>query len=319
MKTNSIIAIALSLLLAGCSRQDEDEQKNTTNEQWVSSPEELAAADATTCRAAFLDYMNRKAWLMGMHQTRFADASGYVADGSAITPHDAILLAMKAQSCAAIAGVWGKKQHAMHVGGPQARIDTIASLSKAVFTERYKLLGCKTGTLGGQAGVILLCQGTKGDLYAASILGSVHEQRWRDARRLIDMAERRATAFNVPAADGDLRAQGAAVCRMPMVYVPWMRRILPAWLYQRNVDRPLLPASVTKTMTAICMLDFVDNLDEKFTIEESDLMPGSGPRFKAGDVLSYREALYAMFLPSSNTAAVAVAHAVGRKIILSSH
>mgnify|MGYP002624490994 CR=1 FL=1 len=259
--------------------------------------------------------MNRKAERMGMQQTHFADASGYVAEGSAITARDAVLLACKAQSCAPIAAVWWQKQHAMRVGGPNARVDTIGSLDKAVFTVRYQLLGCKTGTLGGQAGVVLLCQDAQGERYAAAVLGSVHEQRWRDARRLVDMAGQRMQQPAAAVDDRELRAAGAAVCRMPLVYVPWQKALPVAWLYQRALDKPLLPASVTKTMTAICMLDFVDNLDDTFTIKASDLMSGSGPRFKEGDVLSYREALYAMFLPSSNTAAVAVARAVGQKMV----
>ncbi len=317
MKQRIIHVLLLSLLTAGCGQQDDESVSDTTAALPGYALPDYALTDDTLCRQAFVDYMNRRAVLLGMHHTHFVDASGLVADGSAITAHDAVLLALKAQSLPPIALVWGQRRHAMRVGGADARTDTIGSLDKAVFTERHRLLGCKTGTLARQAGVVLICEGAGGQRYVAAVLGSVREQRWRDARRLIDLAERRSAHSGSTVSDRDLRAQGAAVCLLPEVYVPWTKATLPHWLYQRQADMPLLPASVTKTMTAICMLDFVDNLDEPFTIVESDIRSGNGPRLKAGDVLTYREALYAMFLPSSNTAAVAVARCVGRKMLQS--
>ena len=186
MRKALFIALLLPLLAGSCSQESDDEKGMKPRALPGYALPDYALTDDTICRAVFTTYMNRKAVLLGMHHTHFADASGLVADGSVITAHDAVLLALKAQSLPTIALVWGQRRHAMRVGGADARTDTIGSLDKAVFTERHRLLGCKTGTLAGQAGVVLICEGAGGQRYVAAVLGSVREQRWRDARRLID-------------------------------------------------------------------------------------------------------------------------------------
>ena len=67
-------------------------------------------------------------------------------------------------------------------------------------------------------------------------------------------------------------------------------------------------------MTALCMMEWVDDLDRYISIKASDLMPGSGPKFFEGDSITYRDALHAMLLPSSNTAAVALSRTIGQQM-----
>ena len=64
-------------------------------------------------------------------------------------------------------------------------------------------------------------------------------------------------------------------------------------------------------MTSICMLDFVYDINTKFTIKTLDITSGSGPALNNGDIMTYKEGLHAMLLPSSNTTAEAVATSVG--------
>jgi D-alanyl-D-alanine carboxypeptidase len=263
---------------------------------------------------------------MGMDATHFADASGYVAEGSVMTARDALLLVLRAQRHPQIASVWWKKQYLMEVKGEHARTDTIKAMNKAVFTDCYRLLGCKTGTLAGRQSVVFVCDGQQGRRYAAAVLGSVPGQRWHDARRLIDKAE---TAGGAAACgnkdDGDtLRAAGAAVCLLSDGWeceLAGLHGVCPfgtsRLLFEKGMDEPCLPASVTKTMTALCMLDFIDDLDTPLVIKGSDLMPGSGPKFNEGDTITCRAALHAMFLPSSNTVAVAISRLVGAMILRS--
>lgn len=74
-------------------------------------------------------------------------------------------------------------------------------------------------------------------------------------------------------------------------------------------------ASNTKVLTAITALDYISDLDEELTIKASDIQPGSGPIFAGGERMTFRDALYAMMLPSSNTCAYAIARAVGNKLL----
>ena len=75
-------------------------------------------------------------------------------------------------------------------------------------------------------------------------------------------------------------------------------------------------ASITKLMTAMVMLDHISDLDELVEVQESNLRRGTGNFLQVGDVAAYRDLLHAMLLPSSNTAAQAIARCVGRKVLL---
>lgn len=55
----------------------------------------------------------------------------------------------------------------------------------------------------------------------------------------------------------------------------------------------------------------MEAIHQEFTIIQSDIISGSGNYFRAGDKISYYEALHAMLLPSSNTCAEATATSVG--------
>lgn len=113
----------------------------------------------------------------------------------------------------------------------------------------------------------------------------------------------------------DVNSTIAIACQVPTVSLSFNRDNLPI-LFEKNADVRWYPASLTKVMTAIIMLDYVSDLNKKIMIIDSDITGGSGPIFEHGDIITLRDALYCMMLPSSNTAANAVARIVGRKIYL---
>lgn len=87
-------------------------------------------------------------------------------------------------------------------------------------------------------------------------------------------------------------------------------------LFEKNADEQVYPASVTKVMTAILMLENVTDLSKQVTVIEDDIAGGSGIEFKEGDNITLRDCLYLLMLPSSNTIANTVARIIGRKIAL---
>ncbi|MDR2933227.1 MAG: D-alanyl-D-alanine carboxypeptidase [Oscillospiraceae bacterium] len=95
-------------------------------------------------------------------------------------------------------------------------------------------------------------------------------------------------------------------------------------IYQKNADTPLYPASVTKIMTCILALENTDNLDmEDITypnyvqdyLYDYQYIQKNGEVSKggllAGEVLSMRDALYALMLPSANEVAMIIADHIG--------
>lgn len=82
-------------------------------------------------------------------------------------------------------------------------------------------------------------------------------------------------------------------------------------LYAVNPDTPLPMASTTKLMTALLVLEH-GNLDTTTMVSTGAVaVGGSTMNLHAGEILSLRDLLYGLLLPSGNDAAVALAEAVG--------
>ena len=86
-----------------------------------------------------------------------------------------------------------------------------------------------------------------------------------------------------------------------------------AWLYSKNCDRQLYPASITKILTGLLTIENAD-LDAVMTC--SDVVyklddNASNIALSEGEQISIRDALYALMLKSANDAANALAEYVG--------
>jgi len=80
-------------------------------------------------------------------------------------------------------------------------------------------------------------------------------------------------------------------------------------LYSEHVNEQLYPASTTKIMTAYLALKYGD-LNEYVTVSENATdvpSDSSKANLQKGDVLSLKDLLYALMLPSGNDSAVAIA------------
>ena len=90
-------------------------------------------------------------------------------------------------------------------------------------------------------------------------------------------------------------------------------------LDSQNADQKYYPASTTKLMTALVMMDYVaDSLDKTVTVGDEVTQFGyesSTAGLETGLKISYKDLLYAMLLPSGNDAAETIAANVGRVIL----
>lgn len=92
-----------------------------------------------------------------------------------------------------------------------------------------------------------------------------------------------------------------------------------AVLFAQNIHEQKIPASITKLLTALVVIENTDDLDGKVTFSHDaiyNVESGAGNKFslEEGDVLSVRECLYAMLLQSSNQSANALAeHVAGSR------
>jgi len=81
-------------------------------------------------------------------------------------------------------------------------------------------------------------------------------------------------------------------------------------LFDKSMDVPTAPASLTKIFTAIYALESAP-IDRTLTVVPSDVVGESSMGLAAGNTISLETALYGMLLPSGNDAAMTVAQNLG--------
>ena len=85
-------------------------------------------------------------------------------------------------------------------------------------------------------------------------------------------------------------------------------------LYEKNADERRYPASTTKIMTALLVLENVADLNETVTAQASDFetleADSSSAGIKEGETVTVEDLLYGLMLPSGNEAAYMLARHV---------
>ena len=85
-------------------------------------------------------------------------------------------------------------------------------------------------------------------------------------------------------------------------------------LYEKNAEEKRYPASTTKIMTALIVLENVTDLNQKVTVLEEDFngVPADGSKagFIVGEEVPVLDLLYGLMLPSGNEAANTLARFV---------
>lgn len=82
-------------------------------------------------------------------------------------------------------------------------------------------------------------------------------------------------------------------------------------IYEKNANRPMLIASLTKIMTAIVALEYGDLADRVTVSLNAYGEEGSSIYLKAGQEISLEDLLYGLMLRSGNDAAVSIAEHIG--------
>ncbi len=87
-------------------------------------------------------------------------------------------------------------------------------------------------------------------------------------------------------------------------------------LFSRNAFKKMAPASLTKIMTAVVVLEACDNLDKIVTIKHNIRVRSDGVALglNAGDTTTLEELLYMAMLYSANDACIAIAEEVGGSV-----
>ena len=272
---------------------------------------------ASDCKAAFLSAMNAKAAYIGATTAVFMDASGLTYSGSAASASDMLQILIHAAGIRQIAEKWNKNAYSMAVKGENARTENIeTSVVNELYDEtKYPILGGKTGTItaNGNVNYNLAWIAFVGGVECACVLlgDNTDNKRWNDAEAIVEYLE------DVLAGESptlSVNAPCVAACKLPAN--PIMYDNFPfTLLASKSPTTVRIPASLTKIMSLILAYDYITDENEQVKIIASDVIGGSGDNLAAGDVVTVRDLVYDMLLPSSNDAATALARHIGAKIL----
>src|SRR5690606_36472675 len=112
----------------------------------------------------------------------------------------------------------------------------------------------------------------------------------------------------------ELSARSAICIRMPGT----ANRVNTV-LFEKDADRPISPASITKLLTALTALKVAAEREiptsVPLTVLPVDIAQGSGQNVDVGDRFSLRHGLANLLLASSNTTANVIARALGIELL----
>ena len=292
------------------------------------------------CVTAFMEKVNEKAQELGMTNSVFVTPSGaeklsgiteITEENNRSTARDLVRLFVGATAYNELLKVWGKPSKTIYTKNENSvRHDFTSVMYADMNTDEgtntsakspYYFMGGKTGTwvVSGYSTYNFgaICK-VKDKLVVGVVMkASNNANRYKAINQLFDIAKQ---VIENPETDTSSLtiscSNGACCCILPEYNVNMYENYPFDFLFEQNANTQILPASVTKVVTSMVMLDYIKDLDETITFKSTDIdAGGSGNVFSAGDIITYRDSLYALMLASSNMTAQCVARNVGKKIL----
>lgn len=266
------------------------------------------------CINAFLEAMNAKAVNIGMTNSNFIRAAGDGANQT--TPKDMALLSLIASSYRRFAEIWSKDSYSCTPKNDGAsKVSFVTTVKDTTLESAYSILGGKTGHWGDDYALSCICD-VNGKQVAGYIHGTTANQttdRFGAMKQVMDIANTILSGgANTNTVD---KADEAIAVLVPTYFTANYEQQPMEVLYAQNENNVIVPASTTKMLTALTVFDWIPDINDTFTFVQSDMIGGSGAVFSVGDIVSFKDALYALMLPSSNQSAQAMARVVGRKML----
>ncbi len=258
----------------------------------------------------FTKAVKRKSREIGLKNSNFAVPSGSTVFSfqSKTTCRDMMRILKVAYENEFLRELWKNKEYVIYISGNNERTEKITTtVQNKEFEEHYKILGGKTGTLALAGNKLLICnlaiitEFNNHPVIAVVMNIDNVENRFAVTKQILDYAKGNLTELNINKSTAYIvcsigeNGQSNIIC-------------------ERNANKKYHSASLTKMITVLTALDYVENLNTKIKIQKSDLFHGSGAIFYENDEITFEDAINGMMLCSSNQAAQAVARTVTKFI-----
>ena len=275
----------------------------------------------------FIRAMNDKAAQIGMSNSVFADVMGGDIKTSRVTARDMVRMGIEACAYNDLCRVWQTNKYVFHTLD-SARREIVCEYGTAepqelqnllILDALYPVLGKKNGYMPLGNGnksftMVSVCQVNEKILVGA--IGGAESR----TKRPVAMQELMTNAKRI--LDGETPQTPTeylygCVAELPTGNVVSYERKDLNWIYTYDADTQFVPASCTKVMTAMVMLDYITDLHEKIEVSSvADLGGRTDYLLHDGDIINFKQALYLMMLPSNGATCKVVARVVGTQILV---
>ena len=288
-------------------------------------------------RRAFFDKMVLKAQSLGI-DIDFDDVNSAIAQNNYIvTVQDMVKLAIHATGYEEMQKIWSQ-HHYSTVSENNERSFTVDSYVHSrpyshYLSDYYFVLGGKTGSLSANASrpattcIYVAVEGPDGAIFVGGVskdaVSTEEDNHFRQLKVLFDIATQKYYDRDADTSEleSQLTADRACVVVLPqngniLSYgqYDWFGPDSPYHLFSRNGTEKIMTASSWKMLTVMTALDYVSDLNRKAVVLPEDIN-ASTPSFSGGEVLTIRDLLHFIMLPSSNTSCNVVARTVGAMIL----
>ena len=250
---------------------------------------------------------NEKAEALHMTNSVFSTPSG-IGDitYNVTTARDLMKLAVAVSKNEFLDKIWHAKEKQLQIAGKHPRtLPIYSTLNNPEVNSSYSLLAGKTGTWGNTCHMVAFTE-INGIRILGVILSSFsNENRFKAMDMLFNISEK---LINNPKLDIKKNYVSFSEAAISCIITDDDYQIL----YEQNADQKHLAASLTKILTALTALDYIEKLDDMLSIKSSDLIHDLNVHFQNGDKLTFEDVFYAMLLPSSNQVATALARTLGK-------
>ena len=271
---------------------------------------------------AFMEYMNGKAASIGMTGSQFNDPVGM---DNLTTASDLMRLMVYAYSnYGDLNAIWGTDDYTISVGGISNRDHVLERgyWDNPYLEPYYHIIGAKGGSLLGPKiynfAAILEIPNSDDKLAVVALYSEgAHEDANGSRAAVKQVADAAMIKYLDPTADNsnaEVCCQSAIACLIPAEGANLSDLRV---LYSKDADTQRAPASISKVLTAICVLDLQKDLSNTITYKSADTDIGGFyvKDFVPGETVTYEDAMYALMLKSSNVTAMALARSSGESIL----
>lgn len=266
------------------------------------------ATEDQQAKQLFVETMNHYAKANGMHHSHFVNPSGLHHSKQFSTAKDLHNLLQLSAGWPAIQKIWNKPIYHFRLEGMNARAGCVVStVTEPDLVNNHYVIGGKTGTIQNYKSLAVIVEHPKTKRWLASVICGTQGNRFKVISKLIDALVNAQSTEHIEVAS-------AYITELDSTAVFTQLQKNNAALFEKNADTQVMPASITKLLTAVITVEYVATLQQSVMVKDSDLVGGSGQAFYEGDVVTIEQALHCMLLESSNTMANTVARVIGHEI-----